>query len=134
MLNIRTTSGLSVLICLILVVFLCGTVASAQDQDEPLKKKYASLLGEFEFDISEFGGDVQVLTFYVDEGSLWIDSGDGDPATLKPVEGVEFEFTATASDGSEFEVKFVKDDEGKYTICEINIVSMGIVIVGTKIK
>lgn len=134
MLTIKTTPGLSVLTCLILVVFLCGTVATAQDQDEALKKKYASLLGEFEFDISEFGGDVQVLTFYVDEGSLWIDSGDGDPATLEPVEGVEFEFTATASDGSEFEVKFVKDDEGKYTICEINIVSMGIVIVGTKIK
>ena len=134
MTNIRNTSGLSVVACLILFAFLSGAMAFAQGQDEALKKKYEPILGDFEFDLSEYGGDVQTLSFYFEEGSVWIDSGDGDPAAMEPVEDVEFGFKAVASDGSEFEVKFLKDDEGKYTICEINVVAMGVVITGKKIK
>jgi hypothetical protein len=134
MINKRNTSGLSVFTCLILMVFLSGTIAFAQDQDDALKKKYEPILGEFEFDVSEFGGDVQVLTFRIENGDIWIDSGDGDPAAMKAVEGAEFEFTVTASDGMELEIKFVKNDEGKYTLCEIDVLSQGIVITGTKIK
>jgi hypothetical protein len=80
------------------------------------------------------GGDVQVVTFRIEEGKLWIDSGDGDPGVCEPVEGADFELKATASDGQEFEIKFVKDSEGKYTVCNINILSMGLEVSGTKIK
>jgi hypothetical protein len=134
MINKRNTLGLSVLTCLILMVFLSGTIAFAQDQDDALKKKYAPILGEFEFDLAEYGGDVQILTFRIESGDIWIDSGDGDPAAMKAVEGAEFEFTVTASDGMELGIKFVKNDEGNYTLCEIDVLSQGIVITGTKIK
>ena len=78
--------------------------------------------------------DPQVLNLHINDGKLWIDSGDGDPAVCEPVEGAEFEFKAVASDGQEFEIKFSKDDSGEYNLCNINLLSMGIEIQGTKIK
>ena len=121
--------------CVLLILLVSGSFGFAQEKtDEALKKKYAPILGEYEFDLSDLGGDVQILSVLIGKGDLWIDSGDGDPATMQPVEGAEFEFTAESSDGQTFEIKFVKDEEGQFNTCQVNIVSMGIEIQGTKIK
>ena len=91
---------------LVPAILMSGLVAVAQEQtDVALEKKYAPILGDYEFDLTDMGGDVQVLNFHINEGALWIDSGDGDPAVCDPIEGADFEFNATASDGQEFEIK-----------------------------
>jgi len=124
-----------VLICLVPSLLMSGLLFAGQEKsDASLEKKYAPILGDYEFDLTEMGGEVQVLNYHITDGELWIDSGDGDPAICKPVEGAEFEFTAVSSDGQEFEIRFEKDDKGEYPLCNINILSMGIEISGTKIK
>lgn len=121
--------------CLIPAVLMSGPVCFEQEKPgADLEKKYAPILGDYEFDLADMGGDVQTLNFSIIEGALWVDSGDGDPAECEPVEGLDFEFTAVSSDGQEFEIRFEKDDEGEFSICYINIVAMSIEIVGSKIK
>jgi hypothetical protein len=124
----------SIAACLLLVLLLTGPLTAQDKSDDALKKKYAPILGEYEFDLSNLGGDVQVLTFQITDGALWVDSGDGDPAVCEPVEGAEFEFTAESSDGQALEVRFGKDDAGNISTCSINIVAMSIEIEGIKIK
>ena len=122
-------------LALCLVPSILGLAYAEQEKtDDVLQKKYAPILGDYEFDLTDMGGDVQTLNFHLTDGKLWVDSGDGDPAVCEPVEGVEFEFKAVSSDGQEFEIRFAKDDEGSYSLCNINIVSMGMEISGTKIK
>ncbi len=119
----------------LLILLVSGSLGFVQEKtDEALTKKYAPILGDYEFDLADLGGDVQTLSVLIKEGELWIDSGDGDPAVMHPVEGIEFSFTAESSDGQTFEIKFAKDEEGQFNICQVNIVSMGIEIQGTKIK
>ena len=118
---------------LVLILLVSGSITFAQAQsDEALKKKYAPIVGEYEFDLTEMGGDVQYVDFQVKDGELWADSGDGDPATCDPVEGAEFEFKAVGSDGQEFEIKFVKNEQDQYTICTIFIVMMDTEVKGIK--
>ncbi len=125
---------LSIAACLLMVFLVTGSLIAQEKSDEALTKKYAPILGEYEFDLTDMGGDVQVLTFHITEGSLWVDSGDGDPAVCEAVEGQEFEFFAESSDGQTFEIRFGKNDEGKISTCAINIVDMGLEIEGIKIK
>ena len=121
------------LIGLILFFLISNSSTFAQEKsDEALNKKYAPIVGEYEFDLTSMGGEVQYVTFHVKEGEIWADSGDGDPAPMDPVEGAEFEFKAVGSDGQEFEIKFVKNDQGHYTICKIFIVMMDMEVEGIK--
>ena len=110
-------------------------VASQEKTDEELKKKYGAILGEYEFDLSELGGDTQILTFYIQEGELWADSGDGRPAILEPVESDEgMKFTAEDPESGVFEITFLKDEEGNYTKCRAYIHNMDLEIEGIKIS
>ncbi|MEE8376774.1 MAG: hypothetical protein V3R45_00255 [Candidatus Aminicenantaceae bacterium] len=126
---------LQMCVCLILVMFMVSSISFALgNQDEELQKKYAAILGEYEFDLSEFGGEPIVVEFRVDSGSLWADSGDGQPTTLEPIGDEPYEFTADDPESGALEIKFVKDDEGKYTICTIALLDQGAEISGNKIK
>jgi hypothetical protein len=78
-------------------------------------------------------GGVQTLSFYVKEGELWADSGDGRPAILEPVESQEFKFTATDPESGFFEITFLKDEQGKYTKCRVFIEDQDLEIEGIKI-
>jgi len=91
-------------------------------------------MGDYEFDLVEFGGEVIFLKIHVETGSLWADSGDGAPITLEPAGDEPYEFTADDPDSGYLEIKFLKDDQGKYTICHIALLDMGVEISGTKIK
>ena len=119
--------------CLMLIIMVSSISFALGNQDEELKKKYSEILGDYEFDIIEFGGDVIVLKIHVESGSLWADSGDGAPVTLEPSGDEPFEFTANDPNSGALEFKFLKDDQGKYTICNIALLDMGVEISGNKI-
>ncbi|NQT79485.1 MAG: hypothetical protein HQ555_03720 [Candidatus Aminicenantes bacterium] len=124
--------NLLVFTCLVLGLFIAKPVYSAQEEsDEDLKKKYVAILGEYEFYME---GGTFILNFYVEDGALWADSGDERPATMEPVEDKQFEFTAEDPEAGIFEIKFLKDDEGEYTICHIVNAGMGLDMKGNKIK
>ena len=126
---------LQMCVFLILVMFMVSSISFAQgNQDEELTKKYSAILGEYEFDLSEFGDEPIVVEFRVDSGSLWADSGDGQPTILEPIGDEPYEFTSDDPDLGALEFKFLKDDQGNYTICNLVNTDMGLDIKGSKIK
>ena len=56
--------------CLIVAFFLFCSISYSL-QEEELKKKYAPILGGYEFDLSDMGIGVVGVEFYVEGGSLW---------------------------------------------------------------
>jgi len=126
---------LHMFLSLVLVIFMVSSISFALgNQDKELEKKYSAILGEYEFDLTEFGQEVIILKIHVETGSLWADSGDGAPIILEPTGDEPNEFTADDPDSGALEITFLKDDEGKYTICFIALLDMGVEISGTKIK
>ena len=105
-------------VCLIagvaLLISMLILPAAAQD----LEKKYAPIVGNYEFDMSEAGAGVMTVQIYVEGGSLWAWPQDmgGEPGEMVPKEGEEFVFTI-ADEMSEWVLTFLKDDNGKYTKC-----------------
>ena len=133
----KRTSRFSTLWSLIFAAFLLlivnGIVFSQDQTDEELKKKYEAIIGEYEFDLSEMGEETALITFYIEGGELWADSGDGRPAAIKPIEGLEFGFAGEDPEQGRFEFYFLKDDEGHYSKCRVVIESIGLEIIGFKI-
>jgi hypothetical protein len=123
---------LPVLTFLVISLFIAGSVCTAQEKSaEDLKKEYAAILGEYEFNMEE---GKFVLNYYIEGGALWVDSGDGRPATMEPVKDKQLEFTAEDPENGIFEIRFLKNDQGKYTICHVVNLDMGLDIKGTKIE
>lgn len=126
---------LQMFVCLILGMFLMSSISFAKgNQDKELKKKYSAILGEYKFDLTEFGLEVIILKIHVDKGSLWGDSGDGKPIILEPAGDEPYEFTADDPDSGALEIKFLKNDEGQYIMCQIAVLDQGVEIIGIKIK
>ena len=120
--------------CLIVVLFLFCSISYSL-QEEELKKKYAPIVGEYEFDLSDMGIGVLGVEFYVESGTLWAMAETSDePGEMVPVEGKEFEFTLEDPDEGTYEIKFLKDDKGEYTKCHIKNEMMGLDVIGGKIK
>ena len=117
----------------LLILTFSGTALSQEKTDEELKKKYEAIIGDFEFDLTDLGGESQILSYYVEDGNLWVDSGDGRPAILEPDEDEEFKFGANDPETGYFEITFLKDEEGKYTRCRVYIENMDLEIIGVKI-
>jgi hypothetical protein len=114
----------------ILCLLMIQSIAVAQEAaDEGLKKKYAPILGEYEFVME---GGTFTLKFYVEGGALWADSGDGRPATMESLKDKLFEFTAEDTQAGIFEIKFLKDDQGEYTICHVVNAGVGLDAKGNK--
>jgi len=121
-----------VFLFLVIGFFLTCFIAPAQEKsDEMLKKKYAPILNEYEFDWS---GESFTLNFYVEGSALWVDSGDGRPLIMRKTGENIFEFTAEDSINGTFKFKFLKDDQGKYSDCHVVNAGMGIDIKGTKLE
>ena len=133
----KRTSRFSTLWSLIFAAFLLlvvnGIVFSQDQTDEELKKKYEAFIGEYEFDLSELGGEMAFMTFYIEAGEFWADSGDGRPAALSPIEDLEFAFAGEDPEQGRFEFYFLKDEEGHFSKCRVVIESMGLEILGFKI-
>jgi hypothetical protein len=119
---------------ILLFIGLSGSISLASsipDQDEELKKKYAPILGEYEFNMGE--GPLY-LNFYVKEGELWADSGDGRPAVMEPIENEVFKFKADDPETGTFSFHFTKDSQGEYSVCRVVNEMIGFDGEGTKIK
>jgi hypothetical protein len=53
---------------------------------------------------------------------------------MEPVEGKEFEFTVEDPDEGTYQIKFLKDDTGKFTKCHLFNDLMGMDVTGTKVE
>ncbi len=120
---------LGVAMAVILVVSVGGLSAWGQEGDDALKKKYAPLLGEYEF---EMDGQIMQVSFWVEGGALWGGPEGQEAAELTPVEGQELKFEINTSDGQFMEVEFVKDESGQVAKC--TVLTMGMEMEGIKIK
>ena len=129
----KYSTRLSLILVAVLLLAGNGFVFSQDKTDEELQKKYGAIIGDYEFDISEFEGETILLTFYIDEGKLWADSGDGRPSALEPIEDLEFAFLGDDPEQGRFEFYFSKDDDGRYSKCRVVVESLGLEIFGFKI-
>lgn len=123
--------------CLIMALFIFSSISYSL-QEEDLEKKYAPILGTYEFDLSDMGyeGFMVRTEFYVDSGSLWAVSNTSasEPGKMIPVEGKKFEFTLEDPDEGTYEIKFLKDDKGEYTKCHIKNETIGMDVIGKKVN
>jgi len=75
------------------------------------------------------------VEFYVESGSLWAMATTSDePGEMIPIQGKEFEFTLEDPDEGTYEIKFLKDDKSEYSECHIKNETMGLDVIGKKIK
>jgi len=111
-----------------LIVSIGGLSVLAQDSDEALKKKYAPILGDYDFDME---GQVMLVSFWVESGALWGGPEGQEPAVLEPVEGEDLKFEINTTDGQYMEVEFIKDEAGKIAKCMV--LAMGMEMEGIKI-
>lgn len=120
---------LGVAMTVVLVVSVGGLSAWGQEGDDALKKKYAPLLGEYEF---EMDGQVMMVSFWVEGGALWGGPEGQAAAELTPVEGMDLKFEINTSDGQFMEVEFVKDESGHVVKC--TVLTQGMEMEGIKVK
>jgi hypothetical protein len=113
---------------------LCG-LALANQTDEELKKKYAVILGSYQFDMSDYEMGIVKLEVYVEYGSLWAYPDIADSAiAMTVIEGKEFSFQIEDPDEGTYVLEFLKDDEGNYSKCHVINEFAALDVTGTKIK
>ncbi len=135
MLKSSQLKRVSPILCLAVMLLVINPVVSAYGKEQDLAKKYAAILGDYEFDLTDVGMGVMTVNFYIEDGALWtLAEISGEPAKMEPVEGKELEFTVEDPYRDTYEFKFLKDESGKYTKCHVKNVTMGIDIIGTKVK
>lgn len=136
MLKLSQLKRVSPLLCLAVMLLVMNPVVSAQEKDQALAKKYAVIVGDYEFDMTETEmGAVMTVNFYFEDGVLWaLPETSAEPAKMEPVEGKTFEFTIEDPEEGTYEIKFVKDESGKYTKCHVKNETVGFDLVGTKLK
>lgn len=122
--------------CVALTLMLFWIVGSAGAHlSEDVEKKYAPILGDYSFDMTDHGFGVLKVTIYVEnEKLLAITEVSSNPGQMEPVEGKEFEFTIEDPDEGTYSIKFLKDDNGKYMKCHILNEQMGMDVIGEKIQ
>jgi hypothetical protein len=104
----------SPIVFLVLVFFVLSFVSfSLIGQEIDLEKKYADILGSWEVDLSDAGMGMLMVEFYIEDGALWALPEMGEAGQMIPVTGEEWKFTID----SEWELEFIKDDNGKYHKC-----------------
>lgn len=111
----------------VLVLLLSSTLAFSLGED--LEKKYAPIIGTYEFYVE---AQVMNIKFWVEEEKLWGAPEGETPGELEPMEGEEFKFEITTDDGQYYILDFVKDESGKYNKCIVQ--AMGMEMEGTRIE
>ena len=124
-----------IIVSLFLAVLFFGTIAFSFQTDDELKKKYAPILGSYEFDMTDNEMGVMTVEFYVEYSSIWAFPNTADsPAEMIALDGKEFEFKIEDPDEGTYEIKFMKDDKGEYFKCHAINEFVGIDVIGSKIK
>ena len=130
MLKLTRNSVVSLFVGVAFLLSILALPAAAQE----LEKKYAPILGDYEFDLTEAALGIVTIQFYIEDNAIWAWPKDmGEPAEMIPVEGKEFVFAIEGGDGQSWKVEFQKDDSGKYTKCHTINEAMGLDVVGEKI-
>lgn len=108
----------------------CGL---SSGQDDPAVR-YAPILGDYEFDLSESGMGVIVIKVYIEDATLfaWPETSN-EPAELMPVEADGFVFRIDDPDEGAYDVTFFKDESGQYTKCRVVNAGMGMDVTGDRI-
>ena len=118
---------------LALFVFVLSPGASLYAQESAFAKKYAEVVGDYEFDMSEMGMGVLTINVYVEDDALWAwPETSNEPARLEPVAGEPMKFTVEDPGEGTYDVWFLKDEQGKYTKCRVANEGQGMDITGTK--
>jgi len=126
-------SNISFFVVLAFAFFWIAGTASA-NFGEDLEKKYAPILGDYSFDMTDHGFGVLKVTFYVEDEMLWaITEVASDPGRMEPVEGKVFEFTIEDPEEGTYSIKFLKDDSGNYTKCHLTNELMEMDVTGEKV-
>ena len=120
--------------CLMLIsTFFLGTL-NAQTTEE-LEKKYAPILGVYNFDLNDLGLGNVGIRFFAEDNFLWaITDVSSEPGKMVPVEEKEFEFIIEDDEEGTYEIKFIKDNQGNYTKCQVKNTDMGMDVTGLKEK
>lgn len=120
-----------VLTCLTFLLSVFGGMSFAQEKKMDTEKLYNEIAGSFEF---EHEGQYVVFEFTVEDGNL-MGAPEGEvPDVLQPVEDKDMTFVGFDPDGTEFQFKFARDDEGKLNKCTVIVPAAGIEVEGARIK
>jgi len=97
-------------------------------------KLYKEIAGDYEFDLSEFGQGMIIVSFYEEDGKLFGGPEGNPPVEVLPVEDEELKFELSDPDGGEHLMLFVRDEETeKITKCLWTVVGAGMEFEGIKI-
>ncbi len=120
-----------VLTCLAFLLSVFGGMSLAQEKKVDTEKLYSEIAGSYEF---EYEGQYWVFEIKVEDGNL-MGAPEGEvPDILQPVEDTDMTFVGFSPDGTEYQFKFARDDDGKITICTITVPAMGLEVEGARIK
>lgn len=131
---LKRTFGLTLALAA-LCSMLCAPALMAGPQEQDAKKKYAELVGDYEFDLADLGMGIVIINVYVEGDSLWVwPETSSEPAEMTPVEGETFKFYIEDDEEGRYDVIFLKDEEGKYTKCRVVNENMGLDSTGSKVE
>ena len=125
----RRGVGIGVLLRDLIHVGLSHDLAAEQARGNRLD----SLVGDWEFDMSEMGMGTIILNVYVEGESLWAwPDTSSEPSELGTVEGEPFKFFIEDAEEGRYNIVFLKDENGKYTKCRVTNEGMGMDATGIK--
>ena len=121
-------------LAVVALIFLTqGSGAYLGAQESAFAKKYAVVVGDYEFDMSEMGMGVLVINVYVEDDALWAwPETSNEPAKLEPVADEPMKFTVEDPDEGTYHVWFLKDEKGNYTKCRVANEGQGMDVTGIK--
>ncbi len=114
---------------------ILSPVTKLEAQESAFAKKYAVVLGDYEFDMPEMGMGVMTINVYVEDDALWAwPETSNEPAKLEPVAGEPMKFTVEDPDEGTYDVWFLKDEKGNYSKCRVANEGQGMDVTGIKIE
>ncbi|MCP4724280.1 MAG: hypothetical protein GY863_04560 [bacterium] len=121
---------LAAILGIALVLPMFGTTSYAQDKAADKVKILKEIAGDYEFDAM---GQLMIINFYEEDGSLFGAPEGETPEEIFPVEGEELKFEVSVN-GEDHELTFVRDEETKkITKCIWKMLAMDMEIEGVKL-
>ncbi len=113
----------------VLTILCLSAISFSQ---EKVVEQYKQVVGTYEFDIPDMG--LLSVEFYLEDDVIMALSDQSTEAdALEPVEDEKtLVFEIVDDDEGRWEVRFLKDDNGKYTKCRIINEFMAIDVTGSK--
>ncbi len=122
-------------VILLAAAFLAAFSFASGPQDKPAAHKYEPYCGEYNIDLSSYGGGLVTAKVYIENDvlTIWADRSEP-PDILKPVENSETKFFLDDPEEGHWEIEFLKDDQGKFAKCRLINSGLGIDVVAERIK